>query len=170
MICTPVIPRGCLILALLLFAGFEASSQSVDDQKIHAVLEQLFKGMELGDSALVRSCFMANPTIASVRANREGNTILSRDANLQAFLNAVGTPHADKWYEEVWNVKVSIDGQFAQVWCDYAFYLGNKFSHCGVDAFHFFKEGDRWKIFHLSDTRRTEQCDIPARISGKVRK
>lgn len=123
--------------------------------------------MELGDSAMVRKCFVAQPSMASVRANKEGKIILSKDGALAGFLKAVGTPHAEKWYEEVWNVRVAIDGQMAQVWCDYAFYLGNKFSHCGVDALHLYKEGSNWKIFHLADTRRSTGCDIPAEIVRK---
>lgn len=116
---------------------------------------------------MVRKCFVAQPSMASVRANKEGKIILSKDGALAGFLKAVGTPHAEKWYEEVWNVRVAIDGQMAQVWCDYAFYLGNKFSHCGVDALHLYKEGSNWKIFHLADTRRSTGCDIPAEIVRK---
>jgi len=144
-----------------------AVGQSADEIQVKAVLAQLFRGMEFGDSAMVHKCFVSDPAMVTVRTNKEGKTILARDGKLSGFLNAVGTPHAETWYEETWNVKVQIDGQLAQVWCDFAFYRGHKFSHCGVDAFHLFKEGGEWKIFHLADTRRTADCAIPADISKK---
>jgi hypothetical protein len=82
-------------------------------------------------------------------------------------LDAVGKPHTEVWYEEIWNVKVQVDGEMAQAWCDYAFYIDKTFSHCGVDAFHLFKGKDGWKIFHLADTRRKTGCTIPKEIQDK---
>jgi len=52
-----------------------------------------------------------------------------------------------------------MDGNLAQVWASYAFYRGNTFNHCGVDALHLFKvEDGQWHIFHLGDTRCTKGC------------
>lgn len=157
---------------LVLMIGFMCIStgclsQSSDEQKVTDVLTQLFRGMELGDSAMVHRCFMPQVTMATVKIGKEGSAVLSREGNLNGFLKAVGTPHPEKWYEEVWDVEVSVDGMFAQVWCDYAFYVGNKFSHCGVDAFHLFRDGAQWKIFHLADTRKSVGCNIPVEIAGK---
>jgi hypothetical protein len=159
---------GMIAFVLMMFALVPDSfGQSADEQQVKGVVAQLFRGMELGDSAMVHKCFVSQPTMATVRANKEGKMMLTREGNLSGFLKAVGTAHADKFYEETWNVQVSIDGQLAQVWCDYAFYLGNKYSHCGVDAFQLFKEGGSWKIFHLADTRRPSDCNIPAEITRK---
>ena len=161
--------RRVTIAIVLIMAGLSlnAFGQAAEDQQVKGVIAQLFRGMELGDSAMVHQCFLPQPTMATVRADKEGKMVLTREGNLSGFLKAVGTPHADKWYEETWNVRVSIDGQLAQVWCDYAFYLGNKYSHCGVDAFHLYKEGGQWRIFHLADTRRPSDCNIPAEIARK---
>ena len=164
------IAATCGMIALVLSFMSVSSpclSQSSDEQKVKDVMAQLFKGMELGDSAMVHRCFMPQVTMATVKISKEGGAALTREGSLSGFLRAVGTPHAEKWYEEIWDVRVSIDGTFAQVWCDYGFYLGNKFSHCGVDAFHLYKDGAQWKIFHLADTRKSTGCDIPADIAKK---
>ena len=156
-------------LALLFFAGTLTSTaqQAPDSDAIVKVVHRLFEGMEKGDSALVRSTFASEVTLATMRINKENNGQLHRENSIDAFLKAVGTPHPDVWYEEVWNIKVQQDGNFAQVWCDYAFYVGNRFSHCGVDAFHLYKGDDGWKIFHLADTRRSNPCTIPTEIESK---
>jgi hypothetical protein len=41
---------------------------------------------------------------------------------------------------------------------DYSFYLGDKFSHCGVDAFLLARDGTEWKVVSLADTRRRQGC------------
>jgi hypothetical protein len=85
---------------------------------------------------------------------------------VDAFVRAVGTPHAETWDEQVRNPRVELDGPLASVWADYSFYAGGKFSHCGVDAFQIARDGDAWRIVALMDTRRKDGCpDQPARPS-----
>ncbi len=70
----------------------------------------------------------------------------------------------------IWDPKIEIDGNLAQAWTQYAFYVGKKFSHCGVDAFQLFKGTDgTWKIFQLADTRQKEGCKIPKEISEQFK-
>jgi hypothetical protein len=154
----------CLVLAL---AGI-ARSQSSDEAAIKAVITQLFTGMEKGDSAMVHAAFTPEVTMATVYRDKADAPALRRESTLDDFLKAVGTPHPHVWYEEVWNLKVQLDGDFAQAWCDYAFYSGDTFSHCGVDAFQLFRDRyGAWKIFHLADTRRKTGCNIPKETERK---
>jgi hypothetical protein len=134
---------------------------------VKQVITNLFLGMEKGDSALVHSTFSSEITLATIARDKAGNPILHRESSLDGFLKAVGTPHKEVWYEEIWNLQIQIDGDFAQAWCDYAFYLDKTFSHCGVDAFHLHKGKDGWKIFHLADTRRKTGCEVPKAIENK---
>ena len=85
----------------------------------------------------------------------------------QANFTALEIPHQDVTAYFATHLHADHVGDFAQVWCDYAFYIGNTFSHCGVDAFQLHKQKDGWKIFHLADTRRTENCTIPKSIQQK---
>lgn len=151
----------------VLFATNSLGQAMNDENAIKEVIKGLFKGMELGDSAMVRSAFTASPTMATVFRDQQKNPVLRQESSLDGFLKAVGTPHKDVWYEEIWNIKIQQDGDFAQAWCDYAFYAGNTFSHCGVDAFHLHKGKDGWKIFHLADTWRKTGCDVPEEIRKK---
>lgn len=143
------------------------AQQSDDESAVIEVIKQLFKGMEKGDSAMVRTTFAKNITMATMRRDKENNPLLVRESSLDGFLKAVGTPHPEIWYEEIWAIKVQLDDDFAQAWCEYAFYVGNKFSHCGVDAFQLHRGNDGWKIFHLADTRRSNDCAIPKKIRRK---
>ncbi len=115
---------------------------------------------------MVRRTFMQQISMNTIR-DKDNKPILTTESSLAGFLKAVGTPHPDKWYEKIWGLKIAIDGAFANAWCDYAFFVGNKFSHCGVDAFSLFKTEEGWKIFHIADTRRTTGCKVPKRIQRK---
>ena len=46
----------------------------------------------------------------------------------------------------------------AQVWTEYDFHSGDKFSHCGIDAFTLLKVKGEWKIAAVSDTMQREGC------------
>jgi hypothetical protein len=131
------------------------------------VVRKLFEGMQKGDSAMVHSVFASQVTLVTIFRNKAGDPVIKHESSIQDFLKAVGTPHKEVWHEEVWNIKVEIDGDLAQVWCDYAFYLDDRFSHCGVDAFLLHKEKEGWKIFHLADTRRKTDCSTPQLIKDK---
>ncbi len=144
-----------------------ASAQNPDDDAITDVIRQLFTGMEKGDSALVHAAFAKEVTMVTVTRDKENKPVLVRQNSLEGFLKAVGTPHPEVWHEEIWNIKIQRDGDFAQVWCDYAFYVGKKFSHCGVNAFHLHNGKEGWRIFHLADTRKKEGCIIPEEISRR---
>ena len=143
------------------------SQNATEEAAVTGVINRLFKGMELGDSAMVHSVFYKEITMARVTRDKNNNVVLRSEKSVDGFLKAIGTPHKEVWYEDIWNIKVQIDGDFAQLWCDFAFYRDKTFSHCGVDAFHLIKANGEWKIFHLADTNRKTGCDIPQNIRDR---
>ena len=158
--------RAFLLAVVILYSScVTVRGQNAEEQKaIKLVIDKLFMGMQKGDSTMVKEVFTDKVTLATVYKNNNGAPAIHQESSLKDFLRAVGTAHTEVWNEEYWNLKIQIDGDFASAWCDYAFYLDDNFSHCGVDAFHFHKQGDGWKIFHLADTRRKDGCKIPAEI------
>ena len=158
-----------LLLTLsLVFSNREGFSQhEADKAAIQKVIAQLFKGMQVGDSAMVHAVFTRSAMGGSVFRDKENNPVLSKEDSFADFFKAIGTPHKETWHEETWDLSISIDDDLAQAWCQYAFYLDNKFSHCGIDAFYLHKEKTGWKIFYLVDTRRKQPCSIPQTIVDK---
>lgn len=161
--------KKSLFVLLLAFAATGLLvAQNSDETQVTAVVNNLFKAMQTNDTVLFKSVFADQVTMATVAKNREGKLVLERETGIAGFLKAIAKPNPKGAFnEEIWNLKVQLDGDFAQVWCDYAFYLGNTFSHCGVDAFHMMRTADGWKIFHLADTRRRQGCNVPQNIQDK---
>lgn len=127
-------------------------------KEVANVINQLFDGMRLGDSSMVNSCFYHEVEMLTTYTDREGNAHLKK-GSAKDFLKAVGTPHDEVWDEKLFDTEIRIDDNLAQVWAEYSFFLDDKFSHCGVNAFHLFKTKEGWKIFHLTDTRRRTRCN-----------
>src|SRR5690349_17386480 len=96
-----------------MFIAFTCVAQS-EDVAIKQAVEKLFAGMQKGDSAMVRSAFAKKVTMATIVKDKSGNTVVHREESIADFLEAVAKPHTDVWYEEIWDVKVQRDGDFAQ--------------------------------------------------------
>lgn len=146
--------KSILLFALLLLTSTSWSqTDSTRQAEVRAVIDQLFKGMRIGDSSLVRSVFHSD-TRAYSSFQKKGAYRL-HEGSIDDFAKAVGTPHDKVWDERVSNVVIQIDDGLAQVWMDYSFYLGNDFSHNGVNAFQLVHLDGGWQIIHLMDTRRS---------------
>jgi hypothetical protein len=158
--------RTTVFLFLILAFGTTHAQSKAELDAVMLPVKMLFEGMQKGDSTLVRNAFSKSVTMATIGTDKNGSPFIKHESSINDFLKAIGTPHTEAYNEMIWDEKILIDGNFAQVWTSYAFYLGKKFNHCGVDAFHLVKNvaGD-WKIFHLADTRQKEGCKVPDKIS-----
>jgi hypothetical protein len=148
-------------------SGF--SQSAAEKEAIMKPVTVLFEAMKKGDSAMLKTAFAGEVTLATIERNKEGKPVIRQESSIKDFQKAIGTPHAQVYNEMIWGEKILVDGDFAQVWTSYAFYLGMKFSHCGVDAFNLVRSEDgSWKIFHLADTRQKEGCIVPEQIRKQV--
>jgi hypothetical protein len=152
--------RVTMAFVLLAAMAAPAAAQETEEAAVMAVVEAMFDAMRAGDSAAMRAVLHPGATGASVSV-REGAPALTREESLDGFVQAVGTPHEEVCDERIWDAEVRVDGNLATAWMKYAFYLGEQFSHCGVDAFQLFKGEGGWKVFHIADTRQREGCQTP---------
>jgi len=144
-----------LLTALLGFNTVFAQQTATDAVK--QTVNTMFDAMRKGDSTLLRSTFSKDMILQSVSNSKEGKAILTTE-KADAFVKAIGTPHTSVYDERITFGDVKIDGDLASVWAPYKFYLGDKFSHCGVDVFQLMKTADGWKIIYIVDTRRKDNC------------
>ena len=150
-------------IPLLVFFMSTSIFGQKEEAEIMQVVNNVFEAMRTNDSTLLKQCFTDSPNTFTVIKDNEGATNL-RNGDFQRFVDFVGTSSGQIWSEPIWNEKVEIDGDLASVWVDYALYRDDEFIHCGIDAFHLVKLEGTWKIFHLVDTRRKANCEIPADI------
>lgn len=131
-----------------------ARGQAAGEAEVREVVERLFDGMLQGDSALVRSTFHAQARLMTTSI-REGEPRL-QEGSVDEFVRAVGTPHEEAWDERIEDLEIRIDDPLATAWMDYRFYLGERLSHCGINAMQLVRGVEGWKILQVVDTRRTD--------------
>ncbi len=144
------------IAAALLASAAPLAAQGADERAVLDVVQRLFDGMRTADSVLVRSVFHPDARLIST-GMRNGEPAVGV-IPIDGFVQAVGGAEA-VWDEKIFDPQVRIDGNLAQVWTEYTFHAGERFSHCGVDAFLLARTTDGWKIASLADTRRREGCE-----------
>ena len=128
---------------------------------VRATIEALFDGMRAGDSSAVRSVFHPDARLYTALGPTDSTTV--RSTPVDDFVQAVGQPREAVWDERIWDVEIRVDGPLASAWVPYAFYLGDEFSHCGVNTVQLVRQAEGWRILQLTDTRR-QACDVPAEV------
>lgn len=148
-----------LVVGCVVWSQSDTSKIEVDPAlEIRAAIDGLFIGMKDQDSAMIANLFHEDIRLITSYSTKQGESKIHYE-NLHEFLTAVGTPHIDVWDERISNVVIQIDDNLAQAWMDFSFYVDEKFSHCGVNAFQFIRMDNEWKIISITDTRRIKGCE-----------
>ncbi len=148
------------ILIILAVIGLSLNLQAqtnTDETAVKATINQLFEGMKKSDSTLLKSAFAPDARMETIAKNKEGKTIVRADG-VAAFVKAIAKPHTEIYDERLMSYDIKIDGDLATAWTPYQFYVGDKFSHCGVNTFTMVRLDNSWKIWYIIDTRRKEGC------------
>jgi hypothetical protein len=134
-----------------------SASAQTEEEKVKAPILVLFDGMRKSDSSMIRAAFAPTAVLQTVAKNKEGVVSVRTDA-VNDFVLSVTKPHTDIYDERITFEMIKIDADLATVWTPYKFYVGEKFSHCGVNSFQLVRINGAWKIQYIIDTRRREGC------------
>ena len=131
--------------------------------EVLAVVNKLFDGMKKRDTASMRSLFHPSASLLSSSV-RNGTPTISSDP-IDAWIGSIGSAPAGVLLDErLMNTVVLVEDGLATVWTEYELWIGDRFSHCGVDAMTLGKTGSGWKLLSIADTRRRTGCkQTPAR-------
>ncbi len=145
---------------LILFSFSGMNAQGTEEQKVKKTINAFFEGFHGKDSVAVRKTVTDAIQLQTIGKNKEGKeSIIS--VPFDNFLQAiVKIPDSVQFQELLLSFNIQVDGSMAHAWTPYEFWRNDCFSHCGVNSFQLFKEGDEWKIVSIMDTRRKEDCYI----------
>jgi hypothetical protein len=155
--------RAFSLSLLLLTTGLtslqaQATTTSTSEQEVRAVVAKMFDAMRARDTATLRTVFDSGARLVGTSI-RNGAPVVEV-TSIADFIRITATAVPGQLLDErIQNTEVKIADNLASVWTDYQFYIGERFSHCGVDNFQLAKGADGWKIIALADTRRpAAQC------------
>jgi hypothetical protein len=144
---------GALALTLM---GAPVAAQ--DEAGALAAVEQMFEGMRTANPDMVRAVFAEDARFVSVRGGDGPATISASSPD--RWITGIGDSDG-KWNEQIYDVRVLVDGNVASVWAPFTFYFEGSISHCGINSIELLKDAEGWKVTQLSDTRSEEDCPDP---------
>ncbi len=136
-----------------------------DAEAVEKVIIDLFDAMRAGDGEKVSTLFVEGTILQSTSTSPQGDAQMN-SLPMSQFAAAVGQPRDQVWDERIWDLDIKIDGRLASAWMNYAFYVDETFSHCGVNSVQMFKGSEGWKIMYIADSRQKAACKIPEDIKN----
>ncbi|WP_298396110.1 nuclear transport factor 2 family protein [Flavobacterium sp.] len=141
--------KKTIFLLIMIFA----SSIQAQNQEIQKVIETFFEGFHAKDTIKMKSVCSDKIILQSIMENANSAKLLDESAK-EFYKSIASIPATIKIKEKILGYSIQVDGTMAHAWTPYEFYLNDKFSHSGVNAFTLFKENGTWKIIYVIDTRR----------------
>lgn len=142
-------------MKFLIFLALFSLSSSIFAQNSNPkkVVDDFFTAFHAKDTLTLKQLCYPNIVMRTLANTKEGNKL--REEKFDLFLNSIASiPNNMIIFEKLLDYKVEIDGNLAHVWTPYEFYVNDKLSHIGANAFTLYNDNGKWQIIHLIDTRR----------------
>lgn len=127
-----------------------------DKTLITNTIQQFFDGMRQCDSSMIHAVLAEDVRFLTVVEQK--GAIMLPEVKAEDFLQSISRSRDEVLDERIESYEIKIDDRLASVWTPYKFYMGDAFSHCGVNAFQLYKSYQGWKILQITDTRRVDRC------------
>ena len=150
------------LILLLTICTVKAFSQT-EEAAVKQTITSFFYSLRRSESTLMRAAFAPDAVLQTVAKIKDGNTVVHTQ-KVDGFIPAITCPHPEVYDERIRFDKrirfdiIRVDADLAVAWTPYKFYIGNKFSHCGMNSFQLVRLQQGWKIQYLIDTRRKDHC------------
>ncbi len=126
------------IFIFFIFLGLNSNAQK---QEVQKTIEVFFEGFHQRDSVKIKLVCSDKMILQSISENSIKGNKLSDESVKEFYKSIVSIPANIKFQEKILSYSIQIDGSMANVCTPYEFYINDKLSHSGVNAFTLFKEG-----------------------------
>lgn len=141
--------KKIFFLLLLIISG----SVNAQNQEVQKTIETFFEAFHAKDTVKLKSICSDKIILQSIQENAKGEK-LSDELASEFYKSIASIPANFNFQEKILSYSIQVDGTMAHAWTPYEFYINDKLSHKGVNAFTLFKENEVWKIIYVIDTRR----------------
>lgn len=138
------------------FGGQVLAQRSVDEKAAVDVANKMFAEMANHDPAAIAALYLPGSQLAAVIKNKEGKSV-TKFFTGEAFSKNFAEKKSEI-KEDMYEVEAKIYGDLALVFGRYVFFVDNKISHCGVNAFHMVRTDSGWKIANAASTIEPQGC------------
>ena len=138
--------RSFVVVLLLASVAQSARAQAIDaDGKAAiAVADSVLAALSRGDNVTLARLVLDSSVVGGAGL-RDGVERLS----LRTWGLYISRTGPATFTERGFDATARVQDRVAQVWMPYDFYVGDKWSHCGVDSFTLMKSEGRWRVAAL---------------------
>ena len=148
-----------LFVTIFLLFISNVFAQSEDVKSASDVPDKLFTAMKAKSFEEIRSLFTPEGQLVALDKPRDGKGISkSRVFTAESFAKNISEAKGADFIEKMLNKEVKVAGDLAVVSGRYTFYVGEKFSHCGMNTFNLVRTETGWKIANAVSTLEF-QCE-----------
>lgn len=138
------------------------------EQTAGAIADKLFEAMRLKNYDAIKNLFLDGGQLTALDKPKNGQGFSGvRNFSGDAFAKMISEAKAPEFVEKMPSKDVRIYGDSAVVSGRYTFHVGEKFSHCGTNAFHLLKSNGEWKIANATSTLETMNCETAQDFSAE---
>ncbi len=146
----------CLFTVSIVVGSF---AQNADEKEAAAAADSLFAAMKEKNAQKIRSIFTPEGQLVAIDKPRTGDGISkTRVFTAESFAKNISEAKGGDFVEKMPSKDVRVAGDLAIVSGRYTFYVGDKFSHCGMNTFHLVRTESGWKIANAASTLEFK-CD-----------
>ncbi|QLG43798.1 nuclear transport factor 2 family protein [Costertonia aggregata] len=146
------------ITCTLFFVLGGISAQTSEEKLIQETIETFFDGFHGQDSITIKKTVHNEMILQTLGKDHNGETEVKTEDFSKFIASIANIPDSIKFKENIKSFSIQIDGDMANVWAPYEFWLNGQLHHCGVNSFQLIRRNGKWKIIYLIDTRRKEGC------------
>lgn len=121
-----------------------AQSSDADAKAAIAVADSVLAALTSGDNAT-----LARLTLDSAVVGGAGLRNGAESLSLRSWAPYINRTGKSTFTERGFDATARVQDRVAQVWMPYDLYIGDKWSHCGVDTFTLMKSEGRWRVAAL---------------------
>jgi hypothetical protein len=135
--------RWFVLLVVLAVAPRSARAQATDadSQAAIAVADSVLAALTGGDRAALARLTLDSAVVGGAGVRDGVERVSLRSFSL--YISRTGPP---AFTERGFDPTARVQDRVAQVWMPYDLYVGDKWSHCGVDVFTLMKSEGRWRV------------------------
>jgi len=149
--------RSIITLAFTFFLIQTVQGQTIDDrQAAMRVVDGFFAALATRDEGALENLLYPGSLNISVSSQGAEFVLTSRSYEDLLARFAEGPPIIERY----WDHTLLLQAGLGVFWAPYDLYIGDEFSHCGVDSFQLVYEDGRWWLTNLSWTIERENCTL----------
>ncbi|CAN5819666.1 hypothetical protein BH11GEM1_BH11GEM1_02660 [soil metagenome] len=134
-----------VVIAMAAIAScVKAQGSGAEGRAVIAVADSVLAALSTGNSAALARLTLDSSVVGGAGV-RDGVERLS----LRTWRLYIDRPGAPTFTERGFGATARVQDRVAQVWMPYDLYIGNTWSHCGVDTFTMMKRDGRWRVAAL---------------------